>query len=217
MIAVLLLAAAVPATTAVDAERAFIKDAQTIGQWTAFRKWADRDAVMFTPQAASVQQFLRGRKDPPKTVRWAPAQSFVSCDGRTAVNTGPWWGADGVHHGYFTTVWQRTKAGWRWVYDGGAAETEGSAKPTEVALKVRTASCRAKPPGAPIAAPPRLTPKEARTTPEDYGRGQSADKTLGWDWKVDKEGRRTFRVFQWKGARYVEALTNEVPAPPKRK
>ena len=72
MIAALLLAAAAPATTAVDAERAFAVDAQKKGQWTAFRKWADRDAVMFTPQAVWVQQFLKDRKDPPKAVRWAP-------------------------------------------------------------------------------------------------------------------------------------------------
>jgi hypothetical protein len=43
MIAALLLAASVP--TAVDAEQAFNRDAQRIGQWTAFRKWADKDAT----------------------------------------------------------------------------------------------------------------------------------------------------------------------------
>ena len=218
MIAALLLAAAAaPTTTAVDAERAFAADAQKIGQWTAFRKWADRDAVMFTPQAAWVQRFLEGRKDPPRAVRWAPKESFVSCDGRTAVNTGPWWGADGVHHGYFTTVWQRTKAGWRWVYDGGDALTEGSATPIAVPLKVRRATCGPKKaPGAPVAPPPRLTPKQAQTTPEDNGRGESADKTLAWDWKVDSNGRRKFRVFQWNGRRYAEVLTNDIAAPPKK-
>src|SRR5205807_2926293 len=120
MFALLLASATLP--TAIDVERAFARDAQKIGQWTAFRKYADRDAVMFTPQAVWVQEFLKDRKDPPKSVRWAPAHSFVSCDGRIAVNTGPWCGADGVHHGYFTTVWQRTNGAWRWVYDGGDAE-----------------------------------------------------------------------------------------------
>ena len=42
MIAALLLAAAAP--TAVDAEYAFALDAQRKGQWTAFRKYADKDA-----------------------------------------------------------------------------------------------------------------------------------------------------------------------------
>jgi hypothetical protein len=44
MIAALLLASA-PVATAVDAEVAFARDARKIGQWSAFRKWADRDAV----------------------------------------------------------------------------------------------------------------------------------------------------------------------------
>jgi len=127
MIAALLLAAAAP--TAIDAERAFASDAQRVGQWTAFAKYADRDAVMFTPQAVWARDFLKARKDPPKSVAWSPARSFVSCDGRTAVNTGPWWGADGVHHGYFTTVWQRTKTGWHWVYDGGDQQQGASPAP----------------------------------------------------------------------------------------
>ena len=214
MIAALFLLASAPVATAVDAEIAFARDAKRIGQWTAFRKWADRDAVMFTPQATWVQKFLKDRKDPPKAVRWAPKDSFVSCDGRSAVNTGSWWGADGVHHGYFTTVWERTNAGWRWVYDGGDATTEGSASPLAVTVRVHRASCRAKAPGAPIAIPPRLTLEEARTTPEDNGRGESADRTLGWDWIVDGKGGRKLRVFQWTGSRYAEVLTNDIAAPP---
>ena len=214
ILALLLASATLP--TAIHAERAFARDAQKIGQWTAFRKYADRDAVMFTPQAVWVQTFLKDRKDPPKTVRWAPAQSFVSCDGRTAVNTGPWWGADGVHHGYFTTVWQRTNGAWRWVYDGGGAETEGSANPVAITAKIHRASCRIKAPGAPIIPPPPLTPRQARTTPEDSGRGQSADKTLGWDWTVQKSGARHFRVYQWNGARYAEVLHNDIPAPARK-
>src|SRR5438132_13571749 len=102
MIAALLLAASVP--SAIDAEYAFARDAQKIGQWTAFRKYADRDAVMFTRQAVWVPQFLKDRKDPPHSVNWAPAHSWVSCDGRTAVNTGPWWTPDRANHGYFTKV-----------------------------------------------------------------------------------------------------------------
>jgi len=213
MIAALLLAAAAPATTAVDAERAFIADAQRLGQWTAFRKYADRDAVMFTPQAVWVREFLKDRKDPPKSVRWAPAHSFVSCDGRTTVNTGPWWGADGVHHGSFTTVWQRSESNWRWVYDGGDIQT--GPLPPKPRVQVHHASCRSKAPGAPIIPPPPLTPKQARTTPEDSGRGQSADKTLGWDWRVEKDGGRKFRVYQWTGGRYAQVLFNDTPAPPK--
>ena len=212
MIAAFLLATA-PVVAALDVERAFAADAQKIGQWTAFRKYADHDAVMFTPQAVWVRDFLADRKDPPKSVRWAPAHSFVSCDGRTAVNTGPWRAADGVHHGYFTTVWQRSEGRWRWVYDGGDGLT-GPMPPKPVA-QVHRASCRTKAPGAPVIPPPPLTPKQARTTPEDNGRGQSADKTLGWDWKVEKDGSRKFRVYQWTGSRYAQVLFNDISAPRK--
>ena len=38
MIAILIAASV---ATAVDAERAFTRDAQRVGQWTAFRKYAD--------------------------------------------------------------------------------------------------------------------------------------------------------------------------------
>jgi len=210
MINALLLAAAVP--TAVDAELAFARDAQQIGQWTAFRKYADHDAVMFTPQAVWVQGFLKGRSDPPKAIGWRPAHSFVSCDGRTAVNTGPWFGRDGKEGGYFTTVWQRSGRQWHWVYDGGGPLGGGLADLARP--QSHRASCARRAPGAPIIPPPPLTPKQARTTPEDNGRGQSADKTLGWDWKVDKDGGRKFRVYQWSGSRYAQVLVNDVPAPP---
>jgi len=208
MIELLLLAAA--ATSAVDAEYSFARDAQRIGQWTAFRKWAERDAVIFTPQAAWAQQVLP-QKDPPKAISWRPAHSFVSCDGRIAVNTGPWWKVDGTAGGYFTTVWQRTKHDWRWVYDGGGP-LEGAA-PAAKRAQVHRASCSGRAKGSPIAPPPALTEKQARTTPEDNGRGQSADRTLGWDWKVDKQGGRTFRVFLWNGSHYAQVLHNRIPPP----
>ena len=206
MISALLLALAAP--TAIDAERAFAADSQKIGQWTAFRKWADEDAVMFTPQAVWTQIFLKDKADPPKSVSWGPAHSFISCDGRTAVNTGPWIGADPTRHGYFTTVWQRHGQNWRWVYDGGDRQTGPT--PTIPKAQIHRASCSGKAPGAPVIPPPVLTSRQARTTPEDNGRGYSADKTLGWDWKVEKNGARRFRVYQWTGDHYAQVLVNNI-------
>jgi hypothetical protein len=208
MIVALFLAAA-PVATAIDAEYDFARDAQRMGQWTAFRKWADRDAVMFDPQAVWARDFLRDKKDPPKALRWWPARSITSCDGRTAVNSGPWIRGDGSKHGMFTTVWQREKTEWRWVYDG--AETRTGPLPTPPKPVVNRAACTGKAPGAPIIPPPPLTPKQALKTPEDNGRGQSADKTLGWDWKVDKKGGRVLRVYMWTGRRYAQVLYNDVP------
>ena len=208
MISLLLLAAA---PTAVDAERAFARDAQRIGQWTAFRKYADETAVMFTPQAVWAQNFLRNRPNPPKAVKWWPDRSFVSCDGRTAVNTGPAFRPNGAHYGRFTTVWQREKGQWRWVYDNGS-QPQGNPPRKARRPQIVRAACRSKAPGAPVIAPPPLSTKTARTTPEDNGRGESADKTLGWDWKVDKDGDHRFRVFLWNGASYAQVLVNNVPA-----
>src|SRR5207253_4489995 len=173
----------------------------------AFRKWADRDAVVFTPQGAWAQQVLP-KKNPPKAIRWRPAHSFVACDGRTAVNTGPWWEVDGTPGGYFTTVWQRSGRQWRWVYDGGGP-LEGPA-PAATQPQIHRASCAARAPGAPIIPPPPLTAKQARTTPRDNGRGQSADKTLGWDWQVDAKGGRTLRVYLWTGSHYAQVLHNQI-------
>jgi len=215
IIALLLAATAAPAPkaadmTAVDAELAFARDAKKIGQWSAFRKSSDLGAVMSTPQAVWAHTFLEPLKDPPNAISWRPVHSFVSCDGRMAVNTGPWFKQDGTVGGYFTTVWQRTPRGWRWVYDGGGPSSDPAPR---VKPQTHRAAC-SKAPGAPIIPPPPLSDKKARTTPEDNGRGQSADKTLGWDWKVDKDGGRTFRVYQWKGGTYGQVIVNDIPAPP---
>lgn len=197
------LIAAAPVVTAVDAERAFAHDAQKIGQWTAFRKYADDTAVMFTPQVVWAHDFLKDRKDPPKSVEWWPALSLVSCDGRTAVNTGPAF-RDGKHYGQFTTAWVREKGTWKWVYDNGS-DPVGKPTPKPAKPKVIRASCRGKAPGAPIIQPLPLTDRQARKTPDDSGRGESADKTLGWDWKVAKNGEHHFRVYLWNGRGYHEA------------
>jgi hypothetical protein len=208
MIAALLLSAAAP--TAIDAEYAFARDAQRIGQWTAFAKYAEYDAVMFTPQAVWARDFLKDRKDPPASVRWWAAYSFVSCDGRTAVNSGPWFKGNGTVGGYFTTVWQQKDGEWRWIYDGGGP-LSGAAPKSKQPI-VDRAACETSAPGAPVIPPPlSLTPNQARTTPDDIGRGESADKTLGWDWNVDKNGGRRFRVYLWNGMRYAQVLYNDVP------
>ena len=212
MIGALLLASAA-AASAIDAEDVFASDAKRIGQWSAFRKWAGRDAVMFTPRAVWARSFLKPLKDPPNPISWRPAHSFVSCDGRTAVNTGPWFEQDGALGGYFTTVWQHTPAGWRWAYDGGGP-MRGPAprgKP-----RLHRSSCNGKAPGAPIQPLPKLSAKQAHTASKDNGRGQSADRSLGWEWKVEKNGARKLRVYQWMGKSYAEVLYNNVPAPPAR-
>lgn len=208
IVAFLLVAAST--VTAVDAELAFAHDAKRLGQWTAFRKWADADAVMFTPHAVWAQTFLRNLKDPPRSISWRPSRTYSSCDGRTAVNMGPWFTQDNRLGGYFTTVWQRTAARWRWVYDGGVPVPESSTSTTPRSVR---ASCSIPTTVSPIAARPRRNPTSASARLQDDGRGQSGDNTLSWDWKVAADGERTFRVYLWNGSRYAEVIHAIDPAP----
>jgi hypothetical protein len=209
MMLTLFLAAAVAATpTAVEAEEAFNRDAQRNGQWTAARAYADADAVIFMPQAVWARDFLKGRKDPKGAIRWSTNASYVSCDGRMAVNTGPWRSADGQHAGFFTTVWQQEKGQWRWISHG-----RHTLKKPLAARKVpilRKGSCRGRPLGPPLMAPPSTKKGAGGAAPDDFGRGYSNDRTLGWDWRVGPKGVRRFRTFLWTGGRYTLALNQTI-------
>ena len=162
--ALLLLAS--PVDGAIDAERAFAEAAQTEGQWTAFRTFAADSAVMFVPREINAHEFLEGREDPVIAVMWWPAESYISCDGTTAVNSGPW--VRPRASGYFTTVWQQQADGnWRWRLDHGdalAVPRPAGEEPT-----VRRATC----PDAPLTVE-EITPPEGAV---DYGRHHSPDGT----------------------------------------
>ena len=67
----------------VAAELGFARMAQDEGQWTAFRATADDDAVMFVPQQVSAKAWLKGRADPPASVKWSPSVVYVSCNPAT--------------------------------------------------------------------------------------------------------------------------------------
>ncbi len=201
ILAALLLQAAAP-QTALDAERAFNAAAQARGQWTAFREFAAEDATMFVPQPVKAQAWLKDRKDPPKSVEWWPTESYVSCDGKMAVNTGGWTLPDGTV-GYFSTVWRKEANGsWKWIVDGGDVLKES--RPRPAAPKVVQASC-ASPVGAisSIAAP-----ADAKV-----GDGESADETLSWHWEVTPDGARTFEVLVWDGENETSVLNDSIAAP----
>jgi hypothetical protein len=208
----LALIAAASVVTAVDAERAFIHDSHTQGQWTAFRKWADNDAVMFVPQAVWAQEFLKGRADPPKSIDWAPADSWVSCDGRTAINRGPWNSASGQAHGYFTTVWMHADGKWRWTYDGGAPLPAPTAFPGKARVTQASCSNRSRIPAAYRKAT-IPTERIAGHPPADAGQGRSADGTLIYEWKVAADGARHFLARLWNGRGYRIILDQNISAP----
>ena len=207
MIAALLLALAAPANaapTALDAERAFAADAQAKGQWTAFRAWSTSDAIMFTPQPVRAQQFLRDRADPPASVYWWPGASFVSCDGATAVNTGPWVRDGGKSVGYFTTVWKRQPdRSWKWTYDAGEELKRPRAQGGDI--EQDRAAC----PKSSVPAAPRIeAPANSRR-----GGGASRDLTLTWDYWVAPDGSRGFIARLWDGTKHRTVLEDRVAAP----
>jgi hypothetical protein len=208
----LALLAAASVVTAVDAERAFIRDSHTVGQWTAFRKWAANDAIMFVPQPAWAQEFLKDRKDPPRSIDWAPADSWISCDGQVAINRGPWTGASGDSHGYFTTVWSHEHGQWRWVYDGGSALTVPITAPPQPRVTRASCSNRPKIPGGDAGA---TSASRANGKVPASGLGRSADGTLTYEWKAATDGARHFEARLWDGREYKTITSQYVPAPSK--
>jgi hypothetical protein len=214
MLVALLVATAAP-VTAVDAERAFAADAQKNGQWTAFRKWADPTAVMFNPQAVWAHEYLRDRKDPPRSVLWWPARTWASCDGRTAVNTGPWRNEAARSDGYFTTLWMRQPNGnWRWTVDGGDSLATPLARPARPFA--RKAACGNRTLRLRHIDRAYANPVNRTAAPGDSGYARSADGTLLYNWTVAADGTRRTRVQLWTGRRFETVLDQKVAAPPPR-
>lgn len=215
LFALMLAAAAANASpmTAVQAERAFAADARKQGQWTAFRKWADPTAVMFAPQAVWAQDHLKSRKDPPRSVEWWPDRSWTSCDGRTAVNSGPYRAANPGNDGRFLTLWMRQPSGhWRWTVDGNIPERGAFRIPARVTE--RKASCLNRAGRLRQIAMAYANPVNRTAAPGDSGYGRSADGTLLYNWTVAADGVRRSRVQLWTGRRFelvVDAVSPPVP------
>ncbi|QKR98681.1 hypothetical protein F9288_02735 [Sphingomonas sp. CL5.1] len=200
MLAALLLAAAAP-QSAVEAERAFAAMAQARGQWTAFRAFAADEATMFAPQPVNAQAFLKPLADPPRSLSWSPSLSYISCDGTTAANTGPWRGASGGH-GYFSTIWRRQPdGGWKWIVDGGDSLPAPRAEVVEA--KIRKAACGR----------PRNPPEPPLGVERKVGAGASPDKTLVWWYEVARDGARAFAVRLWNGRAYDAVIDDRIAAP----
>jgi hypothetical protein len=195
----------------ITAELAFAKLAQDKGQWTAFRTTATKDAVMFVPQMAYAQAFLKDKLDPAQPVKWQPHQVWSSCDGTLAVTRGGWQAPDGTT-GWFTTVWQRQKNGtYKWVLDQAEPLPMALDAPEMIVAKV--ADC---PPGYNGRRGPKVKDFKGTLPPLDSARrtGQSLDGTLGWEAAVAPDGARRFAVtMQLDGARStVQDIQVEAPA-----
>lgn len=199
MILALLLVAA-PGPSAADAEHAFAAAAQA-GQWAAFRAFATEDAVMFLPRATNAQAWLKDRKESRNAVMWWAADSFVACNGDSAVNTGPWVRPWAKAVGYFTTVWQRqSDGGWKWTMDSG--DGLATPRPAGDGPKTHRASCKGRP----------GTVAAVRYADGDTGEGHSADRTLAWRWHVAPDGSRSVDAWLWDGHAMRSVVADRIAA-----
>ena len=202
----------------VAAEIAFNRLAQEKGQWTAFRETAAKDAVMFVPDMVNAQKWLKGRKDPPASVKWQPAKIFVSCDGEVGASTGAWQRPDGSV-GYFTTIWQRDKKGrWNWLLDHGDTLATPRAEQEMIEAKVATCPPRRRGGGG----PPMGRPEGGRPKPDTpdivvqampAGTGQSPDGTLQWVSEVRADKSRRVKVTMLVKDERQVVIDDQVGAP----
>lgn len=186
----------------VATEFAFARAAREEGTWTAFRKYAAKDAVWPAPDWQEVQQALRGVPDPARPVVWGPDTAWSSCDGSFAVTTGGASFPDG-RTSRFLTVWQRQEDGeYRWVLDQGFDGGPGFVEADTVSSA--TGECR-------LAAFGRA-PKVRRG--EQWGSGHSDDGTLAWDTRLAADCSRTATVLLKKGEGMEEVFRRTAPPPP---
>lgn len=185
-------------------ELAFAKAAREDGQWSAFREYADDDAVMFQPGLVRAKDWLGGRADPPASVQWQPHRVIMSCDGRTGATTGAWQRPDGTT-GYYTTIWRRpyTRNGrWEWVLGHGDMLGDPLAEPDFVRTQV--AECRG--------GVPTVTGNPAQT-PSSIER-RSEDRTIVWRASVAADQSRVITVDLWNGENYETVIEDRVASSP---
>ena len=185
-------------STLIATEIAFNRMAQERGQWTAFRKFAAEDAVMFVPEAVNAPDWLKGRADPPSSVVWQPHEVWMSCDGTLGATRGAWQRPDGST-GYFTTIWQRQKnESYKWVMDQGDGLATPLAAPELIAGRI--ADCRRKP-GAPPA---------QQSIDGQVSTGMSIDGTLSWQVAVKPDSGRHVVVSYWDGSQWQSVIDASV-------
>ena len=211
--AALLLAAKPPLrfqpdpSSVIAAEIAFNRMAQDKGQWTAFRANAADDAVMFVPQKVVAKDWLKGRADPPASVKWSPSIVYVACDGNLAASTGNWTRPDGSA-GYFTTIWRRDKKGaWKWILDHGDTLASPRAAPEFLSGKVATCKSVARP----VSPPPTGGKPGAKAGGGDMHL-PPPDESLMWTADITPDGGRVVTVRMWNGSGYDVVIEDKVKA-----
>ena len=163
-----------------------------IGQWTAFRKYADRRCGdVHSAGRCGAQDFLKDKKDPPKSLSLvAGAELRLVRRPHCGQHRPLAFQSTARRVGNFTTVWQRREeaTGAGSMTAAIAARRKADARPSRRSARQSCTRQGARRADHPAAA---ADPKQART-PEDNGRRRiGRQDTLGWDWKVDKDGSRT--------------------------
>jgi hypothetical protein len=185
-------------STIVAAEIAFARDAQELGQWTAFAKYAAPGAMLHGRNGPfPIAPWLASQTNPPQAVTWKARTVVMSCDGAVAVSQGRLREPDGTV-GNFVTVWERQSDGqYRFVFDVGGADVPQPPPPPKVeaqpgdivvteidAVQGLVASCPR--PGAPVPPPPAVSLGEDGKTEAHLSR----DTTLRWRWEHRADGTR---------------------------
>lgn len=227
ILALALLAVAGPSVA--DAERAFAAQAQAGPQWAAFRATAAPDAIVYAPNPVSAQAYFARLPEPAAKLGWRPAHTITACDGTLAYSTGPW--SAGGRSGGFGTIWRRSAAGWRWIYDNGhdgaafagAADgrvieeqaacpgpigSVGEIRDIAESAPVPIAALRSGALAGLIEASDGPMPLAIRISTET-AQGASADRTLRW--RINPiagaaTGAHLLRVWSWDGRRYRLAV-----------
>lgn len=192
----------------IAAEIAFARAARERGQWTAFRDFADEEAVMFVPQPVLAREWLKGRANPPASIQWQPYQVWMSCDGTLGVTKGAWQRPDGSV-GYFTTIWRQEKTGaFRWVLDQGDALATPLPEPDMLSAAV--ADCATGRRDGPPSPKKQSEPKEKLRAAGMDGSGRSEDGTLTWAYHVAPDNGRALSVSLRKGGVMTQVLSLSV-------
>jgi len=201
-------------STIVAAEIAFARDAQDLGQWTAFAKYAAPGAMLHGRNGPfPLAPWLATQSNPPQAVQWKARTVVMSCDGEVAVSQGRFREPDGTV-GNFVTVWERQPDGeYRYTFDVGGPDVPQPPPPPKVearpgdivvteidAIRGLVATCPR--PGAPVPPPPAISLGEDGKTEAHLSR----DTTLRWRWEHRPDGTRYILAEYFDQGRWVTGI-----------
>lgn len=199
------------------ADFAFAKMAREEGTWTAFRAYADGDAVMDAPGGyAPVSEVLADLADPPEPIRWAPTNVWSSCDGTLAVSLGRFIRPNGLV-GDYVTVWElQGDNSYKYIYDTGTPDDpQPVPEPDEelpedaivvegmTSIEGRIADCQSD--AGQMALPLAVTGQATRAS-------TSRDSTLTWQSSLNADGSRQMRAYYLRDGGWQQVVDLQIPA-----